>query len=575
MPGFWNRFRERKIAQWTLGYAAVAWLLREVVGEVGPAWGVSDAALRGLDVALLVGLLVTFLLAWQHGDRGRQRASAGEVALLLFLVVGGLLGVRAAARMTGPAPVADTTFDPLAAVEPYHASIAVLPFRGGGGTDGTHFEDGLAEELINVLGRVPALKVAARGSSFGFRGDVDPRVVAESLSVAHVLEGSVRRAGARVRVSITLVDASTGLSVWSESFDEELDDVFALQDSIARAIAGRLEVAFARGGDAAVRDVGSEAAELYMLGMEAWHRRSEAELLRSRDLFAEAARIEPDMARAFAGLALAYAVIPQYSGAVRTDSAVARTLAAAARAEALDPSLPEPHAARCQVAVFYAYEWDEGMRECREAIRLRPGYATAFHWYSELLMALGRLDEAEVSVERALELDPLAPLSHHHRAVLWELQGDTEAALRKTRSNLRRYPDFGHGRFLYPALLLGAGRFDEAADFVAANDGRYLPGGFAADTATFRAFARAAAAGETEAVAAAAHAMLGDIPEGRLRTLMALIFLPVAGDHERMWRILDDAPELPDPVALRLSAVRPLRSDPRFAALLRRYGLDR
>jgi TolB-like protein len=225
MPGFWNRFRERKIAQWTLGYAAVAWLLREVVGEVGPAWGVSDAALRGLDVALLVGLLVTFLLAWQHGDRGRQRASAGEVALLLFLVVGGLLGVRAAARMTGPAPVADTTFDPLAAVEPYHASIAVLPFRGGGGTDGTHFEDGLAEELINVLGRVPALKVAARGSSFGFRGDVDPRVVAESLSVAHVLEGSVRRAGARVRVSITLVDASTGLSVWSESFDEELDDV--------------------------------------------------------------------------------------------------------------------------------------------------------------------------------------------------------------------------------------------------------------------------------------------------------------------------------------------------------------
>ncbi|HSM34953.1 MAG TPA: hypothetical protein VK837_01035 [Longimicrobiales bacterium] len=574
MPGFWNRFRERKIAQWTLGYAAGAWLLREVVGEVGPAWGLSDAALRGLDVALLVGVLVTLLLAWQHGDRGRQRAGPGEIALLLLLLVGGLLGVRAAVRATGPALTADTAFDPLDAVEPYHASIAVLPFRGVGGTDETYFKEGLAEEPINVLGRVPTLKVAARGSSFGFRGDVDPRVVADSLSVAHVLEGSVRRAGGRVRVSITLVDASTGLSVWSESFDVELDDVFALQDSIARAIAGRLEVAFARDVDARRGNVGSEAAELYMLGMEAWHRRTEAELLRSRDLFAEAARIEPEMARAFAGLALAYAVLPQYSSAVRTDTAVARALAAAARAEALDPSLPEPHAARCQIAVFYQHDWDEGTRACRAAIRLRPGYATAFHWYSELLMALGRLDEAEVSVERALALDPLAPLSHHHRAVLWELQGDPEAAIRKNLSNLRRYPDFGHGRFLYPVLLFGVGRYEEAADFVSANDGRFLPGGFVTDTATFRAFARGAATGDEEAASAAAGALLADIPDGRLRTLMALTYLSLAGDLERLWRLLDEVNELPDPVALRLSALRLLRSDPRFPALLRRYGLD-
>jgi TolB-like protein len=574
MPGFWTRFRERKIAQWTLGYAAGAWLLREVVGEVGPAWGLSDAALRGLDVALLVGMLATLVLAWQHGDRGRQRAGPIEIVVLLLLLVGGLVGVRAAVRAPGPALPAAAAFDPLDTVEPYHASIAVLPFRGLGGSDETYFEEGLAEELINVLGRVPTLKVAARGSSFRFRGDVDPRLVADSLSVAHVLEGSVRRAGGRVRVSITLVDASTGLSVWSESFDEELDDVFALQDSIARAIAGHLEVAFARDVDVRGGNVGSEAAELYMLGMEAWHRRSEAELLRSRDLFAEAGRLEPQMARAFAGLALVYAVLPQYSATVRTDSAVARALAAAARAEALVPSLPEPHAVRCQVAVSYEHQWDEGMRECREAIRLRPGYATAFHWYSELLMVLGRLDEAEVSVERALALDPLAPVSHYNRAMLWDLQGDPEAAIRKSRSNLRRYPDFAHGRLLHPVLLFGVGRYEEAADFVAASDGQFIPGGFRTDTAAFRAFARAAAAGDTPAATAAAETLLADIPAGSMRTTLAVTYMSVANNLERVWQILDEAAELPDPVSFRVTAFRSLRADPRFAALLRRYGLD-
>src|SRR5690242_13740205 len=246
---FWTRVREHKLLQWTLAYLAAALALAHGEELIAHAFGWSEMPGRITIGLLAVGLPIAVLLAWYHGHKGLRNVSSGELMMMsiLLLIGAGLLIVlvRAPTQNTKTVEVAHTagsTFRPsalpAAASTAPAASVAVVPFANlTGDASKEYFSDGMAEELIDTLAQVPGLKVPSRTSSFAYKGrNVDIRRIAQDLGVRTILEGSVRGAGERIRVTAQLVDATSGYHIWSQSYDRELGDIFKLQDDLAGAI---------------------------------------------------------------------------------------------------------------------------------------------------------------------------------------------------------------------------------------------------------------------------------------------------------------------------------------------------
>ncbi len=293
-----------------------------------------------------------------------------------------------------------------------NASVAVLPFEDlSQQRTSEYFGDGIAETLISNLSSVPGLDVAARTSAFSFRGkNVDAREIARQLGVATVLEGSVQRAGDRLRISAQLVKASTGTNLWSATFDRSAADIFAVQDEVARAVVtalkGRLLAGQALVASEPTHD--RQAYDLYLQGRFLWNRRAVPDLEQAIGLFEEALQRDSSFALAHAGLADAYIALAFYSNAP-TLPTLTKARAAAERALALNPNLGEAESA---LAYLTFLEWHLGAADSifRRAIRLNPGYATAHKWYSDLLLTDGRAAESMRELVRAKELDPLAAI---------------------------------------------------------------------------------------------------------------------------------------------------------------------
>jgi eukaryotic-like serine/threonine-protein kinase len=293
--------------------------------------------------------------------------------------------------------------------------IAVLPFANESGTRGDdYFADGMSEELGSALGKVRGVQVASHSSAFSFKGkDIDVKEVGRKLEVDAVLEGTVRRAANRLRVTAELTDVSNGLSLWSDSYERDSKDVFAVQDDIARAIAAALEVRFAaapsNGGQRDVQGTADpEAYDLFLRGRYFWHKRGGDNLKRSMEFFRAAGARDPKFARAFAGLASAEVLYTEYADSAPralNDSA----LAAADKALTLDPTVSEAYIARGLVDV-HRWKWDDARNAYRTAIQLDPTSATAHQWLGELYYTLGQMDSSIVEMRRAKALDPLAPV---------------------------------------------------------------------------------------------------------------------------------------------------------------------
>ncbi|MDF1505029.1 protein kinase [Roseisolibacter sp. H3M3-2] len=304
---------------------------------------------------------------------------------------------------------------PAAAARP-DASVAVLPFANmSADADNAFFSDGVTEDLISALTQVPGLRVAARASAFALRGrDDDLRAIGERLGVRTVLQGSVRRAGNRVRVTAQLMSAEAGVQLWSERFDRDLDDVFAIQDEIARAIVERLELTLGLRAAAplvAPPTEDLEAYHLYLRGREAVHQRIAAALRRGVDFFRQALARDPGYARAHAGIAEAYhgLGIYQYVPPLEARREAEAALAAAERA---DPALPSIPFLRAQRKLYLGPEWASAGADLREALRRAPhdglshAYAAVWHGLA------GDADAVAAAVTRATELDPLSPFVH-------------------------------------------------------------------------------------------------------------------------------------------------------------------
>src|SRR2546429_5854722 len=295
-------------------------------------------------------------------------------------------------------------------------SIAVLPFVNIGADPANEpFSDGMSEELITALARVEGLRVAARTSAFTFKGRaVDARQIGSKLAVGYVLEGTVRRAGPRLRVSAQLINAATGYHVWSDEYDRDARDVFAVQDEIARAIVGALRVRLsdAASSSLAERSTGSpEAHDLYLQGRYFFARRDSASLRKAQDYFERAIQKESSYALAWAGLSDAYSHTGVF-GYVPPRAVYAKAKAAALEALALDSTLAGAHTSLGFIALFYDWDWPTAGRQFDRALALDPRYPDAHLFHGWYFVATNRMDDAIREVQTAVNLEPFSSVNN-------------------------------------------------------------------------------------------------------------------------------------------------------------------
>jgi TolB-like protein/Tfp pilus assembly protein PilF len=360
-------------------------------------------------------------------------------------------GENRALASIGVAPIPQSTPSvlPTANVVPEN-SIAVLPFTNlGGEPDNEYFSDGLAEEILNALGQVEALRVSARSSAFSFRGKTtDIAAIAGKLRVANVLEGSVRRAGQRIRVTIQLVDARTGFQVWSERYDRQMEDIFELQDDIARAITERLKVSLGAGASRSTSNL--HAYEFYLKGRYYWAQRPQG-ISKAIEYFEGAIEKDPNYARARAGLADCYATLGSWeNGTMRPIEAMAKAKEAASKALELDNRLAEAHTTLAYRTTHHDWDWACAEAQFKHAFELNPNYAVCHHWYSHYLTAVGRTEESLKASQRCLELDPLDLVINVHMAWHYQFAHQYEQAIEQCWKTSELHP-----HSFWPAYFFG------------------------------------------------------------------------------------------------------------------------
>ena len=358
-------------------------------------------------------------------NRKTLLAAAGVVAVLM------LLAIFAGRFVPDPSPPLPPPITVAA------DSVAVLPFVNMSAEEHEYFAEGMTEELINALAKVDGLQVPARTSVYALRNSgLTVREIGTQLGVGTALEGSVRIAGNRLRVSVELIDVANGFQIWSETYDRQMEDIFLVQDEISRAIVDRLRIQLAGNAGAPLvkRSTESlEAYDLYMRGRHFWNERSVDGLEKAVGLFSEAAAEDPNFALAYAGLADAYVLLPE-AGDLDGEEIFPRAKEAALRALELNDELAEAHTSLGQVLRLYEGNYEAAEEELRRAIQLDPAYATGHHWLGvNLFLEMERADEGLAHMQLAEKLDPLSSVIKFSLAGVMRAMGRIDQAIQKYR----------------------------------------------------------------------------------------------------------------------------------------------
>jgi TolB-like protein len=477
--GWLARLKQRKVFRMTGFYAVTGYAVFQIANNLLPAlnlprWTVTLlAALYVVGFPLVIGLSYAFDYADGRLHRtlpGRQRAPAlGWFdwsllgAALLMLVVAGVQLVRGVSAPGGLGTPTET-----AAVAPAR-SIAVLPFVSfSEGKDGEYFADGLTEELINGLAQMPDLHVAGRTSAFYFKGrNEDLREIGRKLGVAHVLEGSVRRSGGTLRITAQLIKVSDGFHLWSQTFDQLVDDALAVQTHIATAVAQALKVHLVDGGGAGARR-DPRAWQLELTARSRLRKQEVAELQAARGMFSELMRLEPDNARAYTGFAEASILLAQNHLALDFDTARTESERAVATALRLAPTSAEAWRVNGLINRVLAIRSGEqpfaatALRAFQRAVELDSRDSDALTLYAAQRLTAGQAEEAVNLLRRALGIDPLSRLAQQLLGSALENQGKIAEATRQYAGLIELHPDFTSARGALGSLLLETGRLDEA-----------------------------------------------------------------------------------------------------------------
>jgi len=474
--------RRRRVIRGLLVWGVVAFAVLQVYEPVMHGLHLPEWTLSFVVVALGIGFPVAAALAWVFDltARGIERTPAAAVegqasprsprvprARLALL----LLGLGGAAATPGlvyffvwPGTGHRPAEGPRApASEQGGPSIAVLPLVNfSSDKEQEYFSDGLTEELLNLLAKVPGLRVAARTSAFAYKGkNVKMSEIGRDLGVTTVLEGSVRRSGDQIRITTQLINASDGYHLWSETYDRKITDVFAVQDEIAAAVVGALKLKLLPApGSRDRRTESVEAHDLYLRGLYFWNLRTKESLLRAAEFFRAAIKADPGYALAHAGLADALEVRTGYAW-VRGGEARAQAKVAALRALELDPGLGEAQASLGMI-LGDEFDWSGAIEHYRQAIALRPDYATAHHWLAMALADQGRADQARQEIEEALRLDPTSRIINTNAGRVAMLARDFPRAEALYRTALELAPDFDYARSELAVLYALEGKKAEA-----------------------------------------------------------------------------------------------------------------
>jgi adenylate cyclase len=372
---FWKEAKRRKVVRVIIAYLLVGWVLIQI----------ADATLDPLRLPEWSDTLVVWLVG---------------LGFPIAVVLAWVLDVTP----EGVKVTADTSSETDA---PQDASIAVLPFVNmSGNDDNEYFSDGLSEELLNLLVRLKSVRVCSRTSSFSLKGkNIDMPTIAAQLSVRHVLEGSVRRAGDKVRITAQLVDAVADCHLWSETYDRQLEDIFAVQDEIASHIFKSLQITLTPDEQHAAHSTTDsvDALDFYLRGREQYHRTEPEHLQKSRELFEQAIKVDPEYALAWAGLTYVY--VDTYWYKDKNEQWIERASESSKKAVELAPHLAESHAAR-GLAFRANEQFEEAKIEFEEAMKINPRLFEPIHFYAQMARSYGDLQLAAELFEKAGETRP-------------------------------------------------------------------------------------------------------------------------------------------------------------------------
>ena len=483
-----TELKRRNVIRMAGLYLVGSWLLVQVASTLFPAFGVPGWALRALVIVLALGFVPAVVFAWVFemtpdglkrdtevppgesiAPQTAQRMNRLIVAMLvLALAYFGfdkfVLAPKRQTAMVSDAVNASNSVKPPVTDK----SIAVMPFLNmSSDQEQEYFSDGMTEEILNALAKVPNLAVTARTSVFSLKGQKhDIRHIGKLLGVAYVLEGSVRKAGDEVRITAQLIRADNGFHLWSETYDRKLENVFDLQAELAGAIAKALELPLGLGGKAALVSERSTDAQAYALYLQArsGYRARGSGVKQSIELYRAALKRDPKFAPAWAGLASSLAVLPWYvspSEAATTPAFMREAEQAAKQALALSPDLPQAHTALATVHTFQ-WQWALAGKHFKRALELAPDDPEVHYNHADWLAAQGRLEDALLASQRAVALDPLVPIFMNGNANVFTNLGRSDEALALRQAAYALTPDVQLISNNLVATYIAAGRLDEA-----------------------------------------------------------------------------------------------------------------
>ena len=452
-------------------------------------------------------------------------------------------------------------------------SIAVLPFANmSADPEQEYFCEGLAEEVIDALARLDGLRVVARTSAFQFRGGHDLRQIGEKLKVKTVLEGSVRKAGTRLRINAQLINAEDGYHLWSERYDREMDDVFAVQDEIARSVVEKLKVKLL-GAEATLVTRPTSNLEAYHLFLRGRHhslKMTADAIVKSLECFAQAVSEEPAYAQAHAGIAMVYAV-SAVLGSVAPQGVMRKAREAALHALDLDETVADAHAAVGLVLNYHDWDWLGAEREYRRALELNPGDTQARTYHAMLLGCEGRADAAIAEARQAVELDPLNLFSNYALALVFVCARRFDAAIKQSHVTIELSPNF---YLSYCSLAWAAAATGQYREAVAALRQAVVYAGGDLFSQGYLGWALGLA-GEREEAQEILSRLKQRRTQGYFSAYLIAVVLVGLGEHDQAVEWLLKASEDRDgllPFLKESASFDPIRSDPRFQDLIRRMN---
>ena len=539
---FFAELKRRRVYSVAVTYAIVGWLLIQVVTQVFPPFEIPNWAERLAIVAILLGFPIALILAWIYDFTSHGIVRTSEA---------------------GP-KVRTEVIEPPSLTE---RSIAVLPFNDlSPGKDHDYFSDGIAEELLGALAKVDGLRVAARRSSFWFKDkQAELGEIASKLNVGHVLEGSVRRDGNRVRVTAELIDASDGFTLWSETYEREMHGIFALQDEITHSIVDALKLNLDISAPPAPHN--TEAYDAYLQGLFYSDKSTEDELRKSLEFFQDALAIDPKFSRAWTGIAktwlwLADSYVPPLE-------AYPKVRDAAVRALELDDEEAEAHVYLAETKRILNWDLDGAEAEFNRAVEIDPNSTPSNYFVAALHAARGNRDKALAYLQRTSKIDPASLWVSNFACELYRYFGLYDEATAAGERALQLDPTFAHyGEPALAALYREMGRFDDAiALYQKAREFTGRPGFGLAIT-----YARMKQRKEALETLDAAIAAWGYRPGDAIAHVHVTL-----GAHDDAIRELERACEQRSSslhgVGIAPEFV-PLRSDKRFRSILQKIGLE-